>query len=67
MDESKFYWLVTNDYVAAGGDDLYMFVENTGYLPANKKIRDVIIEYFEKEYKADRVIKSEPDGRITYE
>ena len=67
LDESKFYWLVTNDYVAAGGDDLYMFVENSGYLPANKKIRDVIIEYFEKEYKADRVIKSEPDGRITYE
>lgn len=67
LDESKFYWLVTNDYVAAGGDDLYMFVDNSGYLPANKKIRDVIIEYFEKEYKADRVIKSAPDGRITYE
>lgn len=67
LDESKFYWLVTNDYVAAGGDDLVMFLNNSGYISANKKIRDVIIEYFEKEFKAGRVVKSEPDGRIAYE
>ncbi len=61
------YWLVTNDYVASGGDGLVILSERSEFLSGNIKIRDVIISHLEKIQQKGEVISVRKDGRITYE
>lgn len=61
------YWLVTNDYVANGGDDMTMFTNRTAYIATGIKLRDCIIGYMRKEYKSGKKISPELDGRISIE
>lgn len=61
------YWLVTNDYIASGGDGGGVLGKRTDFISSGKKIRDVIISYLEDRHKSGEVIKVKPDGRITYE
>jgi 2',3'-cyclic-nucleotide 2'-phosphodiesterase (5'-nucleotidase family) len=64
FDESKFYWVVTSDYLANGGDN-YNFFKNaiekktTGIL-----LRDMIIEHCKTLTQNGNLIKSQLDGRI---
>jgi 2',3'-cyclic-nucleotide 2'-phosphodiesterase (5'-nucleotidase family) len=67
LNEKQNYWLVTNDYVAAGGDGLEIFTRRKNFVAGNIKIRDVIIAHLEKKFEKSQKISAKPDGRISYE
>lgn len=58
------YWLVTNDYVAEGGDGLTVFTERLEMVKSGKLIRDMIISHLEKKHEKKEIISVELDGRI---
>ncbi|MDD2380530.1 MAG: 5'-nucleotidase [Mariniphaga sp.] len=60
------YWLVTNDYIASGGDGDGVLSKRTGYFSPERKIRDVIISHLEYLYERGEVIAVKTDGRISY-
>ncbi|WP_297098617.1 5'-nucleotidase C-terminal domain-containing protein [uncultured Draconibacterium sp.] len=64
IDFNKTYWLVTNDYVAAGGDGLEMLAENEQFINSGEKIRDAIIEYLEGVTNNNQHVDPKLDGRI---
>ena len=59
--------MVTNDYVAAGGDGLNAFQNPEQLINSGAKIRDVLIAYLEQKQKDNETILVKPDGRISYE
>lgn len=61
------YWLVTNDYVANGGDDLSVFKQRIELINSGVKIRDVIIRNLENRQKSGLVLTEKLDGRISHE
>ncbi len=61
------YWLVTNDYVAAGGDGLEVLTQRKEFVTTGRKIRDAIISYMETKYEKNEEIYTELDGRIIYD
>ena len=67
FDAGKSYWIVTNDYVASGGDNMDMFVEPESFVSSGITIRDMIIDYMKKKTKAGEHISAQKDGRIFYE
>ncbi|MBW6535734.1 MAG: 5'-nucleotidase C-terminal domain-containing protein [Mariniphaga sp.] len=67
LNENEYYWLVTNDYVAAGGDGLDVFTRRKNFVAGNIKIRDLIIAHLEKKHEEGQKISANPDGRISYE
>jgi 2',3'-cyclic-nucleotide 2'-phosphodiesterase (5'-nucleotidase family) len=67
FDIKKDYWVVTNDYVAAGGDDMSMLVNRKEFINTGLKIRDLIIESLEQQHQSGRRIQGKLDGRIYYE
>ena len=67
IDFNKSYWLVTNDYVAAGGDGLEMLAENQQFINSGEKIRDAIIEYLEGVAEKNKHVDPKLDGRIRNE
>lgn len=67
LENNKEYWLVTNDYVAAGGDDLGVFTQRLEYINSGEKIREVIIAYMEDLQKNGKNLTAKKDGRIRYE
>lgn len=64
VDTNAYYWLVTNDYVANGGDQMSMFSEQTNRINTKMKIRDVLIKSLNDKYKREGVISVKEDGRI---
>lgn len=64
FDRTAEYWLVTNDYVASGGDDMQMFAHRLEYIATGIKLRDCIIGYMRRHHQAGEKISPEPDGRI---
>ena len=67
LDTEKKYWLVTNDYVANGGDENDVLRQRSDYIVPGMKIRDAIIRNFEAKQKAGETIKEKTDGRISHE
>ena len=67
LQMSKKYWLVTNDYVASGGDDLKMLTQCSGFINTGEKIRDVIISYMEEKQAEGKELTAKLDGRIRNE
>ena len=67
LDTEKKYWLVTNDYVANGGDENDVLRQRSDYVVPGMKIRDAIIRNFEAKQKAGETIKAKTDGRISHE
>jgi 2',3'-cyclic-nucleotide 2'-phosphodiesterase (5'-nucleotidase family) len=67
LKDNKFYWLVTNDYVANGGDGLEVFLKRDEIINTGVKIRDVIISHLEKQQKKGFKLTAKLDGRIAYE
>lgn len=61
------YWLVTNDYIAGGGDEMEVFTRNSALLNTGKRIRDIIIAHLEEMQNEGNVLNVNTDGRITYE
>jgi 2',3'-cyclic-nucleotide 2'-phosphodiesterase (5'-nucleotidase family) len=64
VDPVASYWLVTNDYVASGGDQMSMFLNPDARLNTKMKIRDVMIQSLSDRYKRDGIISVKEDGRI---
>lgn len=48
IDNSKIYYVATNDYLYNGGDGMTFFQPNEGLYVLNYKIRDVLIDNFKK-------------------
>lgn len=67
LNPAQKYWLVTNDYVASGGDDLKVFTQRLQLISTGKKIRDVIISNFEERQRNGDNLVEKLDGRITNE
>ena len=65
INDEEFYWLVTNDYVANGGDGLDVFKESAEFVKSETKIRDVIISHLKKKHDSNEVLSVKLDGRIT--
>lgn len=61
------YWLVTNDYIANGGDEMEFFKKSIETINSGLKIRDVIISNMEGKQKKGERLTAKPDGRISYE
>ena len=61
------YWLVTNDYVASGGDNLEILTKRNEFIESEKKIRDVIIAHLMAMHKKGKAISEKTDERIRYE
>jgi 2',3'-cyclic-nucleotide 2'-phosphodiesterase (5'-nucleotidase family) len=59
-----FYWLVTSDYIANGGDQMSMFDNPEERLNTGLKIRDVLMQVLSDRYKKDGIIEAKEDGRI---
>lgn len=67
IEKSSAYWLVTNDYVANGGDQMDMLTNPLEIILTHVRIRDVIIELMERQYKKDGQLDVKEDGRIYHE
>jgi 2',3'-cyclic-nucleotide 2'-phosphodiesterase (5'-nucleotidase family) len=67
IEDEKYYWVATNDYVAEGGDDLDVFTKKEDYLKTGKLIRDIIISHLESISEKGNTITVQTDGRISYE
>jgi 2',3'-cyclic-nucleotide 2'-phosphodiesterase (5'-nucleotidase family) len=48
IDETKTYYVATNDYLSNGGDRMTFFQPNDSLYVLNYKIRNVLIDYFNK-------------------
>jgi 2',3'-cyclic-nucleotide 2'-phosphodiesterase (5'-nucleotidase family) len=64
IDSGGTYWVVTNDYIADGGDDTSMLKDRLQMVATGKLIRDVILKYMEDKYKKGEIISPKLDGRI---
>lgn len=67
FDPAKSYWIVTNDYVAAGGDGLAVLQNSEDFINSGKLIRDVIIRNLEEHQKNNEHLTAKLDGRIRNE
>lgn len=48
IEASKIYYVLTSDYLSNGGDNMTFFLKNEGTFDLNYKIRNVLIDYFNK-------------------
>jgi len=64
LDLTASYWLVTNDYVANGGDQMNMLPNPLERINTRLKIRDVLIQALSDLYKHEGIIDVKEDGRI---
>jgi len=67
VDTVASYWVVTNDYIANGGDQMSMFSTPLDKVETKAKIRDVLIHALSELYKKDGIIDVKEDGRISNE
>ena len=67
LNPNEKYWVVTNDYVAEGGDGLTVFIQRSELVKSGRKIRDLIIKNLEMRHKKGEIIRVELDGRISNE
>jgi 2',3'-cyclic-nucleotide 2'-phosphodiesterase (5'-nucleotidase family) len=67
LEQDNNYWLVTNDYVANGGDGLDVLKGSEQFIKSGIKIRDAIITYLEKKQKNNETLVVKLDGRMRYE
>ncbi|MFW6309969.1 MAG: 5'-nucleotidase C-terminal domain-containing protein [Prolixibacteraceae bacterium] len=61
------YWLVTNDYVASGGDNLEVLTKRSEFVQSGEKIRNVIISHLADMQQKEKTISARKDERIRYE
>jgi len=67
VDPQMEYWIVTNDYVANGGDNMNMLLNRSIYINSGIKLRDCFINHMRNEYLSGKKISPTLDGRISYE
>lgn len=64
LDVNKKYYVVTSDYLAAGGDEMSFFLNPISVAPLNLKLRDVILDEIIKLGRNNTVINAQLDGRV---
>jgi 2',3'-cyclic-nucleotide 2'-phosphodiesterase (5'-nucleotidase family) len=64
VDLAASYWIVTNDYIANGGDQMSMFANPIERIDSKLKLRDMLIQALSERYKRDGIIDVKLDGRI---
>lgn len=64
LNPDSVYWMVTNDYIANGGDGMKILTFADQKIMTGAKIRDVIIDHLKKLKKEGKVVKAKTDGRI---
>ena len=64
IDNEATYWVVTNDYIANGGDQMSMFANPKEKIETKIKARDILIQSLTDMYKKDGIIDVKLDGRI---
>jgi len=64
VDPAASYWVVTNDYIAGGGDQMSMFITPIDKIETKAKIRDILIRSLNEMYKKNGAIDIKEDGRI---
>ncbi|MFV0522783.1 MAG: 5'-nucleotidase C-terminal domain-containing protein [Mangrovibacterium sp.] len=67
VDKNKYYWIVTSDYIANGGDNMTMFANPKKRIDSGFKVRDSFIDYMRSEHAAGRTLSGKLDGRISNE
>ena len=67
IDTAASYWLVTNDYIANGGDQMSMFLNPIDRINTKMKIRDLLIRELSDRYKNEGILNVKLDGRISNE
>lgn len=63
-DETSSYWIVTNDYIANGGDQMTMLSDPIERINTGAKIRNVLITTLQEKYKNEGELNVKEDGRI---
>ena len=64
LDMNAMYWLVTNDYIANGGDQMSMFLNPADRINTKMKFRDLLIQALNDRYIKDGILDVKLDGRI---
>lgn len=64
IDKSKDYIILTSDYMVNGGDSGKVFYRAVQKVTYDYKLRDVLLEYLEKENRAGKKLNPVLDGRI---
>jgi len=65
LEPDDTFFVITSDYLAKGGDKMNFFLNPVSYQKTGIKLRDMIINYFNKMTAANEGIYSELDGRIS--
>jgi 2',3'-cyclic-nucleotide 2'-phosphodiesterase (5'-nucleotidase family) len=58
------YWMVTNDYIANGGDGMKVLTSASQRIITGTKIRDVIINHLKDMKLKGQTVTAKTDGRI---
>jgi len=64
LNKRQNYWIVTNDYIAGGGDGMSMLKNRKAYIDTGLKLRDVFMQNLEHDYQIGRKIVVKLDGRM---
>ncbi len=67
IEPNKLYHIISIDYLINGGDGMVAFSKRTESVNMNLKSRDALLQYVQREYKAQRPLHSKLDKRISYE
>lgn len=67
LEDKKLYHVISIDYLINGGDGMAAFSKKVSSVDMNLKSRDALLEYVQREYKAQRPLKSSLNNRIRYE
>lgn len=66
IDDNRIYTIATIDYVANGGDHLTPCLKATERKDSATFLRDIVIDYIERETKANRAISAQDEERISF-
>ncbi|MBN1927071.1 MAG: 5'-nucleotidase C-terminal domain-containing protein [Prolixibacteraceae bacterium] len=66
LDAEGTYWLVTNDYLANGGDGMKVLTESLDRYDSGIKLRNLYIEELKKMKQQGMHINAKSDGRLFY-
>jgi 2',3'-cyclic-nucleotide 2'-phosphodiesterase (5'-nucleotidase family) len=66
-DDAATYWIVTNDYIANGGDQMTMLSNPVERINTGERIRNVIISGLREKYWKEGDLNIQEDRRIYYE
>ncbi|KAA5539792.1 5'-nucleotidase C-terminal domain-containing protein [Adhaeribacter rhizoryzae] len=64
LDPAKSYTIVVSDYLANGGDDLFLLKEATKVEPTGLLVRDALIKHIRQLTAQNKPIEARVDGRI---